>query len=65
MKDFKILINVCTIEAGGVVGATPQNYSYKLSICCSTPETMAYLDFKWSKSKFYGTFNELKFKIAA
>ena len=29
-------------EAGGVVGTTPQ----KFSICCSTPEAIACLDFK-------------------
>ena len=53
-----MLINVC-IEAGGVVYmcvsclfvVAPQ----KLAIAC--------LDFKRSKSKFYGTFNEL-LKIA-
>ena len=31
---------------------------YKLFICCSTPEAIAYLEFEWSRSKFYGTFNE-------
>ena len=32
---------------------------YKLFICCSTPETIACLDFKRSKSTFYGTFSDL------
>ena len=36
---------------------------YKLSICCSTSEAIACLDFERSKSKFYGTFSDL-FKIA-
>ena len=44
-------INVCIIEAGGVVDAIPQKY-IKLSIYCSTPEAIACLDFKWSKYKF-------------
>ena len=34
--DFKSLINVYTIEAGSVMGATSQKY--KLFICCSTLE---------------------------
>ena len=36
---------------------------YKLSICCSTSEAIACLDFKRSKSKFYGRFSDL-LKIA-
>ena len=32
---------------------------YKFSICCSSPEVIACLEFKWSKSKFQGTFHEL------
>ena len=32
---------------------------FELSIYYSTPEAIACLDFEWSKSKFYGTFNEL------
>ena len=47
--DSKRLINVCIIEAGGVVNATPQKY--KSSICCSTPEAVACLFFKLLKSK--------------
>ena len=47
-----MLINVCIIETGSVVGATPRKYSYKLSICFSILEVIACLDFKWSKSKF-------------
>ena len=55
LMDFykRLLINVCIIETGGAVGATPQKY--KLSICCNTPDVMA---FKLSKSKIYGLFNE-------
>ena len=37
------------VEAGGVVGATPQRY--KLFICCSIPETKACLIFEPSKFK--------------
>ena len=50
MEFLKMLINVCIIEAGGVVGATPQKY--KLSIYCSTPEAMAYLLFSYQNLNF-------------
>ena len=57
-----MLINVCIIQAGSVVGSISQKY-FKSFISCSTPEGIACLDFKWCKSKFQGTFNEL-LKIA-
>ena len=41
---------MCIIEAGGVVGATLQKY--KLSVCCSTPEAMAYLLFSYQNLSF-------------
>ena len=52
-----MLINVCIIETGGVVGTTPRKHINRLF--CSTPEAIACLNFKWSKSTFYFTFNEL------
>ena len=55
MDFYKRLINVCIIETGGAVGATPQKY--KLSICCNTPDHDV-MAFKLSKSKIYGSFNE-------
>ena len=53
-----MLINVCIIEAGGVVGATSQKY-----ICClfvlQHPKNYSLFGFKWSKSKFKDILNEL------
>ena len=39
------------IEAGGMVGATPQKYISCLFVTAPW-EAIAFLDFTWSKSKF-------------
>ena len=59
LSKFKVYSSIN--EAGGVMDATLQKYIYKLTISCITTEAIA--DFKRSKSKFYGIFNEF-FKIA-
>ena len=46
-------INVCIIEAGGVVEAIPQKY-IKLSIYCNIPEAIACLDLNGQNISFKG-----------